>query len=85
MVPGTDAQTWVTFTRGMQSLVSVNDAVRKRKEDGMRIGRALAICLVGGALAILGSVAPGDTVHAAPATQQARLQQLSAELEQQLE
>jgi hypothetical protein len=47
--------------------------------------RTLVICLVAGALAILGSIVPGDTVHAAPATQGAQLQQLSTDLARRLE
>jgi hypothetical protein len=58
---------------------------QKHKEDNVGTVRALVICLVAGTLVILGSIVPGDTVHAAPATQKAQLQQLSTDLARRLE
>ena len=51
----------------------------------MRIVRTPAICLVGGVLAVVASLFLSSASHAAPATQQAQLQNLSLELRQQLE
>ncbi len=51
----------------------------------MKVGRTFVICLVGGAVALLGCLVTGETSDAAPLTQKARLQDLSLTLEQRLE
>jgi hypothetical protein len=51
----------------------------------MKVGRTFVVCLICGALALVGSLVASGTSDAAPVTNQARLERLSLELEQRLE